>query len=267
MMEKTALVVSGIKTVRSVLGLSSVRIGIEDNKPAAVAALAAAFKEDATVTVRALPTRYPQGAEKMLAAALTGRRIPVGKLPSDVGLVVMNVTSVAFLAEFLETGLPLVKKNITVDGNAVRTPKNIEVPIGTPLQDVFDFAGGFSLEPAKIIMGGPMMGVAQHSLATSVVKHTNALLAFDQTMAKEDSASACIRCGRCAKSCPMNLLPMELGKASLQGRNDDLKILDVNSCIECGCCRFVCPANIQLVQLMRLGKANLRMAITKKGAV
>jgi len=263
--EKTRYVVDGVKAVRDILGLKIVKVGIEDNKPEAVKALKAAFKDDSTVSVRSLPTRYPQGAEKMLISALTGRKVPVGKLPSDVGVVVMNVTSVAFLGEYLETGVPLIKKNVTIDGNAVKSPKNVEVLIGTSLREVFAFADGFKSEPTKVIMGGPMMGVAQFSLDTSVVKHTNALLAFDHELAQVDKATSCIRCGRCVRACPMNLLPLELSKSALHSRTDDLKAFDINSCIECGSCSFVCPAKIQLVQLMRLGKSQLRAASVKKG--
>jgi electron transport complex protein RnfC len=269
MLEKTAWVVAGIRVLRDVLGFKKVLIGIEDNKPKAIEALRTTIGGDG-IEVHKLPSRFPQGAEKMLIAGLTGRKVPVGKLPMDVGVVVMNVTSVAFLGEYLETGLPLIKKNVTIDGNVVAKPTNAEVLIGTHLLDVFAFAGGFSGEPCKIIMGGPMMGIAQHSLATSVVKHTNALLAFDGEMGHQESVGVCIRCARCVEACPMSLLPLELGRAAIQNRVDDLKSLDIVSCIECGSCSYVCPAKIQLVQLMRLGKAHVRTAsaaAAKKGAV
>lgn len=270
MLEKTGYIIAGIRVLREELGFQRVIIGIEDNKPRAIDALRAALAGD-EVEIRSLPSRFPQGAEKMLIAGLTGRKVPVGKLPMDVGVVVMNVTSVAFLAEYLETGVPLIKKNVTVDGNVVRNPCNAEVLIGTHLGEVFAFAGGFTDAPCKVIMGGPMMGVAQHSIETSVVKHTNALLAFDKSMGAEDISSHCIRCARCVEACPMRLLPLELGRASIQNRVDDLKSLDLPACIECGSCAYVCPAKIHLVQLMRLGKVLIRNAAVppaaKKGAV
>jgi len=223
-----------------------------------------ASKND-NVNVVKLKSRYPQGAEKMLIYSTTGRKVLPGKLPADVGVIVMNVNSVSFIAEHIKTGMPLIKKRVTVDGNAVNNPSNVEVLIGTSLQDVFEFCGGFKTPPYKVLMGGLMMGIAQFSLDTSVLKHTNALLAFDEKQAILPKPSACIRCGRCVWACPMNLLPLYLNMNALKGNVEELKKYHVNDCIECGCCSYTCPAKIHLVQLIRLGKALVRQAEAKGG--
>jgi electron transport complex protein RnfC len=264
--ENTASVVTGIQMTLKYLAIPRCVIGIEDNKPEAIAVLTKACAGDRTIEVRALPTRYPQGAEKMLIWATTKRAVPAGKLPSDVGVVVMNVTSISFLADYLKNGVPLIKKKVTVAGPCVKDPQNVEVLIGTPLADVFAFAGGFVVEPRKVIMGGPMMGVAQHNLETSVVKNTNALLAFGEEEGALPPASACIRCGRCVTACPMLLLPSELNQAALRSDSEALNRYQVAACIECGSCSFVCPAKIHLVQAIRLGKTQVRLAAAKAAA-
>ncbi len=265
-LENPEAIVAGVQAVTTHLGISSVLIGIEDNKPKAIALLKKAFASHNQVKVMPLKTRYPQGAEKMLIWATAHRVLPVGKLPADVGVIVMNVTSASFLGQYLKTGLPLTKKRLTVAGSCVKEPKNVEVLIGTPLADVFAFAGGFTSEPRKVIMGGPMMGVAQHSLETSVVKHTNALLALPAREGEAPSATACIRCGRCVTACPMGLAPLMLNRSALKNDTEVLQQFDVMACIECGSCAFVCPSKIQLVQGIRLGKTQVRLADAKKKA-
>ena len=262
-LENSWNVLNGIQLVLQNLGIPRCLIGIEDNKPEAIAELKKICHQAKNVSIVALPTRYPHGAEKMLIWATTKRAVPIGKLPSDVGVIVMNVTSVAFLAEYVKTGIPLIKKKVTVAGPLVKDPQNIEVLIGTPLADVFAFAGGFTDEPRKVIMGGPMMGVAQHTLDTAVVKHTNALLAFGAEEGELPAASACIRCGRCVAACPMSLLPLELNRSALKNDTDSLNKLSVGACIECGSCSFVCPAKIHLVQAIRLGKTQVRLAAAR----
>ena len=262
--ENSQGILGGIEILTEVLGVENVVIGIEDNKPKAIEILTQMVEKNNKVKVVKLKTRYPQGAEKMLIYALTGRKVPPGKLPSDVGLIVMNVNSVSFINEFIKTGMPLIKKRITVDGSAVNKPANVEVLIGTQLEDVFEFCGGFKETPHKVLMGGPMMGVAQHSLQTSVIKNTNALLAFAEKDAELPQESPCIRCGKCVESCPMSLLPLYLDLNVTKGNIDGLKKYKVNDCVECGCCSFVCPAKRHLVQSMRLGKVQLRQATAKK---
>ncbi len=258
-------VLSGINIVMDALKIENVLIGIEDNKPEAIKEMERVASKSDKVNVVKLKSRYPQGAEKMLIYSTTGRKVPPGKLPADVGVIVMNVNSVSFIAEHIKTGMPLIKKRVTVDGNAVNNPSNVEVLIGTSIQDVFEFCGGFKSPPYKVLMGGPMMGIAQFSLDTSVLKHTNALLAFDEKQAILPKPSACIRCGRCVWACPMNLLPLYLNMNALKGNVEELKKYYVNDCIECGCCSYTCPAKIHLVQSIRLGKALVRQAEAKGG--
>lgn len=262
-LENGANILSGIELVLRHLEIPRCLIGIEDNKPEAISALKKLCAGSKAIHVVTLPSRYPQGAEKMLIWATTRRAVPAGKLPADVGVIMMNVTSVSFLAEYMKTGVPLTRKKVTVAGPCVKEPKNVQVLIGTPLSDVFAFAGGFSSEPRKVIMGGPMMGVAQHSLETNVVKHTNALLAFGPEEGQLPPSTACIRCGRCITACPMGLLPLELNRSALKNDPDSLGKFSVATCIECGSCSFVCPSKIQLVQAIRLGKTQARLAAAR----
>lgn len=262
-LENSWNVMCGIEILLELLNFKNVWIGIEDNKPEAIKVLSDMADNHDNINVVKLKSRYPQGAEKMLIYAVTGRKVPPGKLPSDVGVIVMNVNSVSFIAEHVKTGMPLIKKKVTVDGSAVKTPSNVEVLIGTPLEEVFNFCGGFKAEPQKILMGGPMMGIAQYSLQNSVVKHTNALLAFDKNDAMLPPESVCIRCGKCVGACPMNLLPLSINQNVASQNLEAIKKLNVNDCIECGCCSFVCPAKRHLVQSMRLGKTLLRNAAKK----
>lgn len=210
------------------------------------------------VKVKVLPSRYPQGAEKVLIDQCTGRQVPPGKLPADVGVVVMNVASIATLARFLKTGMPLVTKRLTVDGSAIKEPKNVRVPIGALVKDVIQFCGGYKEEPAKLLYGGPMMGTALSSDEMPIMKQNNAILAFNRAEAQSMEPTACIRCGRCVNACPMNLMPTKLEQASIHKNVEDLNKYNVMTCMECGCCSFVCPANRKLVQSIRIGKVVLR---------
>lgn len=258
-------VICGIRILLEVLGVKKVLIGIEDNKPEAIKVLTEMADEDDRIEVVSLKSRYPQGAEKMLIYAVTGRKVPPGKLPADVGVIVMNVNSVAFVSEYVKTGMPLIKKRVTVDGTAVKRPANVEVLIGTQLSDVFDFCGGFESVVHKVLMGGPMMGISQYSLQTSVVKHTNALLALGREEAKIGKESACIRCGRCVEACPMSLLPFQINQYALAANLEELRRVHTNDCIECGSCSYVCPAKRHLVQSIRLAKGQLRQDAAKGG--
>jgi electron transport complex protein RnfC len=265
MMENSHNIITGINILIEVLGVSNVWIGIEDNKPEAIKELTHLTETSDKINVVKLRSRYPQGAEKMLIYSVTGRKVPPGKLPMDVGVIVMNVNSVSFISEYIKTGMPLIKKRVTVDGSAVKNPSNVEVLIGTQLADVFEFCGGFRSAVRKVLMGGPMMGIAQYSLDTSVVKHTNALLAFGREDAKLEAEGPCIRCGRCVSACPMNLLPLYINLNVTRGNIEELEKYHVNDCMECGSCSYVCPAKRHLVQSIRLAKVQLRQAAQKKG--
>ena len=259
-LENSQDIISGINTVSKLLEVKEAIIGIEDNKPEAIRLMQelAAKNSGATIKVHSLPSRYPQGAEKVLIEQCTGRQVPPGKLPADVGVVVMNVTSVAFLARYLKTGMPLISKRVTVDGSAVNEPKNVRALIGTPVKDVIAFCGGYKGEPAKLLYGGPMMGTPLVTDEQPILKNTNGILAFNSAEAESYAESDCIRCARCVNACPMNLMPTLLEQNTRMGRADELARLNIMTCMECGCCSFVCPANRKLVQTIRIGKTVLR---------
>lgn len=247
-------VMAGIAAVQKYLGIQKVIIAIERNKPEAIDLMFSLTKGVDGVTVKPLKSKYPQGAEKILIESCTGREVPQGGLPADVGVLVMNVASVSFVSKYLKTGMPLVSKRLTVDGELVKEPKNVEVCIGTPYREVFDFCGGLTGEPGKIIMGGPMMGTAVMDMDFPVLKQNNALLAFSPKTAHLPEPGPCIRCARCIVSCPMGLSPVEIAGAFTKGDADGLHKLKTDICIECGTCTYVCPAKRPVTQTMRLAK-------------
>lgn len=263
MIENPSGIISGVRLVLDMLGIPRAFIGIEDNKPKAIALMKEAAASDRRISVRSLPSRYPQGAEKILIYAITGRKVPPGKLPADVGCIVLNVNSVSFISDYINTGMPLIEKRVTVDGPVIKEPKNVQVPIGSSLRDVFDFCRGFTSKPYKVLMGGPMMGIAQYSLETSIIKNTNAILAFDKKEGDLPPESPCIRCGRCISSCPMNLLPLELNRLVMADKYDELSRFSVLDCIECGSCSYSCPSKRHLVQSIRLGKDAVKRTVKR----
>ncbi len=253
-------VIEGIYLIKQKLGIKRVVIGVESNKPQAIEQLMKVSADhrdnDDSVKVMRLPSKYPQGAEKVIIYSATGRRLPTGKLPSDIGCIVMNVTSVATLYRFITTGMPLTAKRITVDGTAVNTPKNLIVPIGTPIKEVLDFVGNIDEGACTILMGGPMMGNAVVNDSSVIEKRNNAVTVMKN--AKPQPQTACIRCGRCANTCPMNLYPSMVETAIRLDETERLNSLNISYCMECGCCSYVCPAKRPLTQLMRTAKAILR---------
>ncbi|MBQ1260836.1 MAG: electron transport complex subunit RsxC [Clostridia bacterium] len=262
MLDMSEQVVSGVKLIQSFISAKEVIIGIESNKQEAIAKMREAFIDEPWVSVVELPSKYPQGGEKILIYNLTGRIVPEGGLPADVGVLVMNVTSVAFVGKYFETGIPLTEKCITFDGGAVNNPQNIIAPIGTSIADIAAFAGGYKESPSKLLLGGPMMGVAVFSDSDPILKNTNAITALSLEQCKLRETTACIHCGRCVSICPMGLNPTAFSKAmALSDKTDRAEMLianKVNLCIECGCCSYVCPAKRPLVENNRLGKAELR---------
>ena len=258
-------VLEGIYKVKEILGVHRVLIAVEDNKPDVIEKLTEIADDPEKdpkdeVRVLTLKSRYPQGAEKVLVQACTGRKVAPGQLPADVGCLVMNIASVSFLASYMRTGFPLTLKRVTIDGSAIKEPKNVIVPIGTPIKDVVKFCGGYKAEPKKLLMGGPMMGIAITSDELPILKQNNAILAFDEKEARQYETTACIRCGRCVAACPMELMPTKLEKAAEKKDVEALQALDVMTCMECGCCAFSCPAGRRLVQAIRLGKSIVRKA-------
>ena len=242
--------------------VSSFIFGIEKNKPECITKLSEVFLGDEKVSIQPLPSLYPQGGEKVLIYNTTRKIIEEGKLPSDVGVLIINVTTLATIAAYIRTGMPLVEKCVTVDGSAVATPKNLIAPIGTPIRCLVDCAGGLKSEPGKVLFGGPMMGMAACSLDEPIAKNTNAVTILNVKESTEPPVTACIHCGRCVAACPLALNPtvfacaLELeSKAERVERLEDAKL---GLCMECGCCSYVCPANRPLVQNNRIGKAEIR---------
>lgn len=264
MLDESDLVWEGVQLLKKYLNPGKVIFGIESNKPECIALYREKAASDAAVEVAALPAIYPQGGEKVLIYNTTGRVVPAGKLPIDVGVIVINCTTVAAIARYIRTGMPLVEKTITVDGSAVAQPKNVIAPIGVSMQEVFDFCGGFKQEPRKVIYGGPMMGIAVGSLDEPVLKNTNALLALNERDAREPKLTNCIHCGRCASACPFHLTPFAIERAFQIEDDAQLEQLNVMSCMECGCCSFVCPAKRRLVQTNKLAKVRVRNYQQKK---
>ena len=256
LLEDTQFILDGIQAVMKYLEIPRCIIGIEGNKPEAIAKMRGAVP--AGVEVKELPCRYPQGAEKVLIENCTGREVPFPGLPSDVGVIVMNVTSVAFVGKYLATGMPLTTKRLTVDGDIVKEPKNVEVVIGTPVRELIDFCGGFTDEPGKVLYGGPMMGTCIADLDQPVLKNNNAVLAFSRKASQTPKMSNCIHCGRCANACPLCLSAKEIVQAYNNGDVDLLVQLNADLCMSCGTCSFVCPAKRPLAPSIALAKIMMK---------
>lgn len=260
-------VLNGIYKIKDILDVHRVIIAVEDNKPDVIAKLTEIAEDPVKdpndeVKVLALKSMYPQGAEKILVKVCTDRVVPQGKLPADVGCLVMNIASISFLESYMRTGKPLTMKRVTVDGSAVTNPQNVIVPVGTQISEVIKCCAGYLEEPAKIIYGGPMMGIAVTGDDLPVIKQNNAILAFGKKQAEMYETTDCIRCGRCVAACPLSLMPTSLEKAVEKRDIEKLKALDIATCMECGCCAFSCPAGRRLVQSIRVGKSLIR----KEGA-
>ena len=257
MIDRSQEVMEGARLVQHFLQVKRIIFGIEDNKPFCVRTYKRLCKDEFGMEVCPLPSLYPQGGEKVLIYHTLGEVVPEGKLPLDVGAIVLNCTTLANIARYCKTGMPLVEKTITVDGSAVAKPKNVIVPIGMLMRDVFDACGGFVEEPRKVLYGGPMMGIAVPNLDQPILKGTNAILALALEDAAPPEPTACIRCGRCIARCPLRLMPSNIEAAYLRDDMEALKEFKVNLCMECGCCSFGCPAYRPLVQTNKLAKAKL----------
>lgn len=264
MVENPEGIFEGLDILMKLLKVENAVISIEKNKPIAIEKLKAISSKYKGIKVLAIDSRYPQGAEKQLITTVTGRKVPSGGLPADVGVLVHNVNTVSFIASYLKTGMPLISKRVTVAGDAIKDASNVEVLIGTPLNELIDFCGGFAQQPYKVLVGGPMMGIAQYSLDGVVTKTTNAILALTQDECQVSEESNCIRCGKCVDACPMGLMPLNIDMLAKNNKFKDTLQYNVNDCIECGCCSYVCPAKRHLVQSIRLAKAELKKLSKKK---
>ena len=251
--------ISGLKIIMQILGLKEGHIGIEDNKPEAVSALKAHLGKEDGIIIDVLPAKYPQGAEKQLIYAVTGREVPSGGLPAAVGCAVFNAATCKAIYDVVYKGMPLIKRIVTVSGDISMDAKNLLVPIGTSFIDLMDCAG-FSENPYKVLSGGPMMGAAQYDLTVTVIKGVNAITMLGKANNFFVEDSRCLRCGKCIDACPMKLMPVLMYKAMQSGDIQEMKDSNLMDCIECGCCAYTCPASVPLVLGFRSAKQVMRSA-------
>ena len=245
-------IIGGINMVKSRLGIKTAKLAIEANKPEAIKNFTEMAKNDDTIDIITLPSSYPQGAEKVIIYNSTGQIVEEGQLPSDQGVIVINVSTIAFLYRYMQTGMPLVTRRLTVDGNAVGEPKNVRAVIGTSFRELLEFCKTDIDAVKKLIGGGPMMGMSIPDMDMPVVKTSNALLAIKTY--DERKTSNCIRCGRCVRVCPMGLMPADIDRAYKIKNIEELKTLKVMLCMNCGSCTYVCPANRKLAETNQLAK-------------
>ncbi|WP_337742697.1 electron transport complex subunit RsxC [Fusobacterium gonidiaformans] len=257
MLENPSSIIEGVKIIKKILGVSTAIIGIEENKPEAIANMKKAA-EGTGIEIAPLKTKYPQGGEKQLIKAVLNREVPSGKLPSSVGVVVQNTGTAAAIYEGLVHGTPLIEKVVTVSGKAIATPKNVRIAIGTPFSYLLDACGVDREKVDKLVMGGPMMGMAQFSEEAPVIKGTSGLLALTTEETNPYKPKACIGCGKCVSVCPMSLEPVMFARLAAFQQWEGLQHYHLMDCIECGSCAFICPANRPLTEAIKIGKAKLR---------
>lgn len=254
MIERTEDVIAGLQLIMKALGVKKGAIGIEENKPEAIEKIRNATKFEPNIEVYVLKTKYPQGAEKMLIKAVLDREVPPGKLPMDVGCVIQNIGTAIAINDAVIKGEPEITAALTVSGGGIKEPKNLVVRVGTPLADVLEYCGGVKDNAVKVVVGGPMMGVAQFDFAAPIMKSTSGILVLTEAEVNEHPETPCLKCGKCIEVCPLGLTPTKLARFSQLERYDDAEDYDITTCMECGTCTFTCPANIPLVQWIRLGK-------------
>lgn len=257
MLEKSELVLIGTKAIMKALGVNKSYIGIEKNKPDAIEMMRSTVQGHEGIEVVPLEVKYPQGDEKRIINAITGRIVPSGGLPMEVGCVVENVGTVATIGNIIKTGMPLIQRVVTVSGNNIKNPKNLYVRIGTTFKDVIEQCGGYKEELGKLINGGPMMGIAQFSDEVPVVKGTSGILALNKKEAELSEPSNCIMCGRCVDACPVQLMPYKISRYSIQKNFDSADEYHAADCIECGACSFVCPAKRPLKETISVAKKEI----------
>lgn len=271
MLERTEEILIGAEIMRRILGVKHVVVGIEENKPLAIQkmreSLASVAAQDPSVRweVLSLKKRYPQGGEKQLIDAVLRRQVPSMALPIDVGAVVQNVGTSLAVYEAVQKNKPLIDNVITVTGTDTALQRNFLVRVGTPVQEILDYAGGLSAQTAKVIMGGPMMGKAATHLEAPTVKASGCVLSLTARETLRKPQAACIRCGKCTQACPMGLEPYHLFRLAMAGRMDEMEDYHIQDCIECGCCLYTCPAYIPLLDVIRLNKAKVLGIIRSRG--
>ena len=268
MLERGEAVIGGARFIMKALGLKEATIGIEGNKLDAVEHLKSLLPNgDTSIHVETLKTRYPQGAEKQLIQRVTGREVPPGGLPADVGCTVFNVATAAAIYDAVTEGKPLTHRNVTITGGAIERPMNVNAPIGTPVEHLIKMAGGFKTQPQRLLMGGPMMGNPQYDLTAPMFKGTNCILALtDAEAAIQDTEQTCLRCGRCVNACPMHLMPLYMHMYAEKRAWHELEGYNIMDCMECGSCNYLCPARIHLVQSFRMAKFEIRGLAAKQKA-
>lgn len=254
MIEEPGKVIIGLRIAMKALGLDCGHIGVELNKKECIASLKAANEYGSDIKVIGLKTKYPQGAEKQLIKAVTGRNVKAGKLPADAGVIVINTATAVAVANAFITGMPAVEKNVTVSGDAIVNPSNFRVRIGVPVSFLIEQAGGFKTQPEKVISGGPMMGITQYNIDYPVTKTTSSVLSLIKAPETYNADNPCIRCGRCVDHCPMRLMPFKLADAAKRDDAETAERYNILECIECGLCSYICPANKNLLQFIRMIK-------------
>lgn len=257
MIENPEKIVNGIKIIKKILGVNRAIVGIEENKPEAIASMRKAV-EGTGIEIAPLKTKYPQGGEKQLIKAVLDRQVPSGKLPSAVGVVVQNTGTAAAIYDGIVNGIPLIEKVVTVSGKGIINPKNIKIAIGTPFSYLLDYCGVNREVVDKLVMGGPMMGMAQFSEEAPVIKGTSGLLALTKEETNPYKTRACIGCGKCVEACPMGLEPLMFARLAAFEQWEQLKEYSLMDCIECGSCAYICPANRPLTEAIKIGKSKLR---------
>lgn len=258
MLEDPDSAVDGIRQVMKYLKIENAYVGIEDNKPQAIKVMQEKTADDENIHIVKLKSSYPQGAEKVMAFNTTGRIVAEGELPSDQGIIVMNVSTAAFISQYLKTGMPLVSRRLTIDGDIVKKPLNVLAPIGTAVSELLRFAETDVDKAKKILMGGPMMGICIYDPDTPMIKVNNAILAFGEKAVKKQAQTNCIGCGRCVSACPLKLMPCRFEKAYDAGDKETLIRLKIGLCMNCGACSFVCPAKRRLAEKNQLAKDFIR---------
>lgn len=257
MIENPEKIVNGIKIIKKILGVNRAIVGIEENKPEAIASMRKAV-EGTGIEIAPLKTKYPQGGEKQLIKAVLDRQVPSGKLPSAVGVVVQNTGTAAAIYDGIVNGIPLIEKVVTVSGKGIINPKNVKIAIGTPFSYLLDYCGVNREVVDKLVMGGPMMGMAQFSEEVPVIKGTSGLLALTKEETNPYKTRACIGCGKCVEACPMGLEPLMFARLAAFEQWEQLKEYSLMDCIECGSCAYICPANRPLTEAIKIGKSKLR---------